>query len=78
LYNHVRLTEQWESEEALHEHIRSDLYRHLLAAMELSKQPPEVMFHYFSETKGFELVEELRGQNQTSCLAIGIQTERKP
>ncbi len=60
LHNHVRYAEQWETEEALHEHIRSDLYRRVLAAMELSRQEPEVRFYYCSETKGLELVEAAR------------------
>ncbi len=62
LHNHIRYAEQWESEEALCDHIRSDLYRRLLAAMELSKQPPEVTFHYCSQTKGLELIEATRRQ----------------
>src|SRR5262249_51113716 len=33
LDNHIRYAELWESEESLHRHIRSDLYRRLLAAM---------------------------------------------
>ncbi len=60
LHNHVRYAEQWESEEALHDHIRSDLYRRVLAAMELSRQEPEVRFFYCSETKGLEVIEAAR------------------
>ncbi len=60
LQNHVRYTEQWETEEALHDHIRSDLYRRVLAAMELSRQQPEVKFYYCSESKGLELIEAAR------------------
>jgi quinol monooxygenase YgiN len=60
LHNHIRYAEQWESEEALHDHIRSDLYRRLLAAMEFSKQEPEVKFYYCSETKGLEVIEAAR------------------
>ena len=62
LRNHVLYAEQWETEEALHEHIRSDLYLRLLSAIELSQQPPEVSFYYTAETKGFNLVETIRMQ----------------
>ena len=62
LHNHIRYIEQWESEEALHDHIRSDLYRRVLAAMELSKQPPEVSFYFTAKKKGFELIEAVRPQ----------------
>ncbi len=60
LHNHIRYAEQWESEAALHDHIRSDLYRRVLAAMELSRQEPEVKFYYCSETKGLDLIETAR------------------
>jgi quinol monooxygenase YgiN len=62
LRNHVIYAEQWETEEALREHIRSDLYLRLLSAIELSQQPPEVSFYYTAEIKGFNLVETVRMQ----------------
>jgi len=60
LHNHIRYAEQWESEDALQEHIRSDLYLRVLAALELSRQQPDVKFYYSSETKGLELIEAAR------------------
>jgi len=59
-HNHIRYCEQWESEEALHNHIRSELYRRVLSAMELSKRPPEVGFYHTSQKQGFELIETVR------------------
>lgn len=56
----IRYTEQWESEETLHAHIRSELYRRLLGALELSRKEPEVKFYFASHTKGFELIEAIR------------------
>ncbi len=67
LHNHVRYAEQWESEESLHAHIRSSLYQRVLAAMELSRQEPEVRFYYCSETKGLDLIETARRQ-------VGLQS----
>lgn len=64
LHNHVRYSEQWESEKTLHDHIRSDLYRRVLAAMELSRQEPEVRFYYCSATKGLELIEGVRRESK--------------
>ena len=52
--------EQWECEAALHQHIGSDLYRRILAAIELAKTRPEIHFHLVSTTQGMELVERLR------------------
>ena len=60
LNNCLQYAELWDSEDDLHEHIRSELYLRLLAAMELSQRPPEIKFYYTAETKGFELIETLR------------------
>jgi quinol monooxygenase YgiN len=51
----------WETEAALEEHIRSDLYLRVLASCELSIQPPQFCFHYVSKTQGMDLVQQLRG-----------------
>ncbi len=52
--------EQWSLEEELQNHIRSNLYRRVLAAMELAIEPPIYCIHMVSETKGLELIESLR------------------
>jgi quinol monooxygenase YgiN len=62
LHNHILYAEQWETEEALREHIRSDLYLRLLSAIELSQSPPDVSFFFTTETRGFDLVETVRRQ----------------
>ena len=64
LHNHIRYAEQWESEQALHNHLRSDLYRRILNAMELSKRPPEVGFYHTTEKQGFELIETVRRETK--------------
>ena len=51
----------WETEAALQEHIRSDLYRRVLAACELSNRPPAFCFHHVSRTQGMDLIQQLRG-----------------
>ena len=51
----------WETEAALQEHIRSDLYRRVLAACELSDRPPTFCFHHVSRTQGMDLIHQLRG-----------------
>ncbi|HSB51945.1 MAG TPA: antibiotic biosynthesis monooxygenase, partial [Dissulfurispiraceae bacterium] len=53
----ILYVEQWRSREERDCHIRSDLYLRILAAMELSSEPPEIFFHEVSETKGIELIE---------------------
>jgi quinol monooxygenase YgiN len=54
------LCAHWDTEATLHEHIRSDSYRRVLAACELSKRPPEFCLHHVSRTQGMDLIEQLR------------------
>ena len=56
----VVLVERWESEATLEEHIRSEAYRRILGAIELSGSPPQVCFDFVSSSKGMELIERLR------------------
>ena len=52
--------ERWESEEALHRHIQSNLYRGVLNAIDLAVGPREITFHEISDTKSMELIVALR------------------
>ncbi len=54
------LIEEWGSSGALHDHIRSDDFRKVLALMDLAVIAPELRFHRVSSQKGFDLVRELR------------------
>lgn len=58
----ITYAEQWESEEALRQHLASDVYAEVLVAMELSTQQPEILFCFVSTVKGMELIQETRGQ----------------
>ena len=53
--------ECWDSEEDFERHIRSDMYRRVLEAMELSGRPPELKVHRITESRGIELIGALRG-----------------
>ena len=57
----LAFVQEWESQEALDEHIRSDDYRKILAVMELASERPEITFIMASHTAGMELIERLRG-----------------
>ncbi len=54
--------EEWDDEQALHQHVRSDLYGRILAAVELSRMPPEFTFYHVKETQGIDLIETVRSQ----------------
>jgi quinol monooxygenase YgiN len=56
----VVLVERWESQAALDAHLRSDSYRLILGAIELSGGPPEVSFEYVAATAGMDLIERAR------------------
>jgi quinol monooxygenase YgiN len=56
----VVLVQEWESREALEAHLRSETYRRILGAIELSVDPPEVRFDHVSATEGMDLIERSR------------------
>lgn len=56
----IVLVERWESESALELHLRSEAYRRILGAMELSSVAPEVTFDHISAARDLERTERLR------------------
>jgi quinol monooxygenase YgiN len=56
----VVLVERWESDEALDKHLRSENYRRILGAIELSDGQPEVRLDHVSATEGIDLIERSR------------------
>ena len=54
----IVLVERWESEAALRTHIRSEAYRRILGACELSGSTPEFRFDTVSDSQGIELIEQ--------------------
>ena len=62
----VVLVEMWDSQAALETHIRSEAYRRVLGAIELSGGPPEVRFDHVSATEGMELIERSRNPGGTT------------
>jgi quinol monooxygenase YgiN len=54
--------DRWLSAEELSRHLRSDLFSHVLVAMELASGPPVISFHTVSKTVGLHWIEILRGE----------------
>ncbi len=52
--------ETWRTREALEQHLRSPLFGRVLAAMEFSRQTPDVAFYDVTQTGGLDLVEQAR------------------
>jgi quinol monooxygenase YgiN len=58
------LVERWESEAALTTHIRSEAYRRILGACQISRSQPESRFDTVSYTQGIELIEQTLKPNE--------------
>ena len=72
-------TEEWDSEPDFRAHLRSEFYRRILAAMDLSKSAPELRFQEVGVTHGLELVQELlQGDGTGSTPARGRWDLPKP
>ena len=56
----VVLIESWANQEALDRHLRSEAYRLILGAIELSDGQPEVRFDHVSASEGMELITRTR------------------
>ena len=59
----IVLVERWETEAALDAHIRSEAYRRVLGAIELSGAAPEVRFDHVSVSEGMEKIARSRGMD---------------
>jgi quinol monooxygenase YgiN len=56
----VVLIESWETQEALERHLRSEAYRLILGAIELSDGQPDIRFDHVSASEGLELIQRMR------------------
>ena len=56
----ILYVEEWNSESEFRDHVRSELYRRVLAAIDLSKSAPEVCIYSVSNVQGLELVQQIR------------------
>ena len=63
----IVLVERWESQAALEAHLRSETYRRILGALELSGGPPDVCFDFVSSSEGMELIERSRTPGGTTA-----------
>ncbi len=53
--------EEWSTEDALENHLRSTQYKKILAALEMSEERPDVRFNTVARTSGMQLIEKARG-----------------
>ena len=55
------LLEKWESQENLNQHIKSDEFLKVLAAMDTASEQPQISFYEVKSCAGMELVEKVLG-----------------
>src|SRR5689334_16267496 len=60
------LIERWASVAALEDHIRSNVFRLILNAMDLSCGQPDVSVEHVYANEGMELIQRLRSQLRTA------------
>jgi quinol monooxygenase YgiN len=58
--NALTLLEEWATRADMDRRLRSAAYGQLLQLMELSRQPPETVFHTITETSGIDAVRRIR------------------
>ena len=56
----VVFVERWESQAALEVHLRSETYRRILGAVELSGRRPDIRFEHVLASEGIEVIERSR------------------
>ena len=61
----VVIVERWDSEAELEVHIRSEAYRRILGAIELSGAAPEIRFDHVSASEGIERIQHARSVGPT-------------
>ncbi|MBW2368133.1 MAG: antibiotic biosynthesis monooxygenase [Deltaproteobacteria bacterium] len=61
--NNIIYKETWKDKESLDKHIRSDLYRDILAVIDMSSEQPGINFFTVSSVAGIELIQETLGYN---------------
>jgi quinol monooxygenase YgiN len=61
----IVFVERWESDAALQAHLRSEAYRRILGAIELSGRQPDIRFEHVTAKEGIELIERSRNPGGT-------------
>lgn len=59
--NAIFYEEVWQNRNKLNDHIRTGIYRNILAALDMSNEVPDVEFISISRISGMELIKEALG-----------------
>jgi quinol monooxygenase YgiN len=61
--NAFTLVEEWDTQEEMDNHMKSDMFGALLGTKNLLSEPPEIKFEVVSYTAGIEVVEKAREES---------------
>ncbi len=64
--NEIIWVEEWRSIEDFERHLRADVFRQILAVIEMAAEQPVIEIDDVSSRRGFELVEEILGLKGTA------------
>ena len=56
----LTLVEEWATQPDMERRLRSTAYGRLLQLLEVSREPPETIFHTIAETSGLETIRNVR------------------
>jgi quinol monooxygenase YgiN len=56
----IMIEERWASDEDLTQHLRSEVYQKILLVIEMSEEPPEIIFDVISKSAGIEKIMEAK------------------
>ena len=62
--NAFRFEAHWRCQNDLAQHMRAYKYRNLLVLMEMGVEPPTIEFHVVSETRGLDLIQNIRSPQE--------------
>jgi len=55
------VVQEWNSRHCLEHYLKSDLYRKLLALIDMSEEQPDLSFYFCESRAGLEFVKKVRG-----------------
>ena len=73
----ILFVEEWESESEFREHVRSAIYRRVLAAIDMSQSAPETCYYQVSAVQGLELIEQIRNSPHDECSLQEVRSNNK-
>ena len=77
LSNHqITYVEVWKTKAGLFKHIRSSLYRSILAAIDMSCELPDIQFSSVSATDGMELIKAALSSIDSKSVSNGVLTQK--